>query len=251
MAFWSGETLERRLAEIVHPSDIKSIDCAAYTLKVGPEYYVTPTDLTVDPKSATLRTLAVGEAFAIPPGQFAWILTEETVTVPRHSLAFISIRARIKWKGLINISGFHVDGGFSGRLTFSVLNAGPTPIHLRRGDPTFLIWYADLDTSETKYAKAAQIPPMQLNVDALNQISGEVHSLQGLADRIRQTDKELGKRISTLERSNAVYTLISGAAVALMIGLLVQWASKGFPTIQFGDVPPAKSAPLTTGPATQ
>jgi dCTP deaminase len=235
MAFWSGETLKDRLEELFSPADPNSIDCAAYTLKVGPEYYVTPTDLSVDPKSVTLRTLSAGEAFAIPPGQFAWILTEEIVTVPTNALAFISIRARIKWKGLINISGFHVDGGFSGRLTYSVLNAGPTPIHLRRGDPTFLIWYANLDRPETSYAKATAIPPTKLNIDALNQISGEVHSLQGLADRIRSSEKELGSRITVLERSNAIYTWLAGAVMALLIGLLVQWASKGFPTIRFGE----------------
>jgi len=35
--------------------------------------------------------------------------------------------------------------GYRGRLTFSVFNAGPVPIHLKRGQPIFLIWYASLD----------------------------------------------------------------------------------------------------------
>ncbi|MBT1159642.1 deoxycytidine triphosphate deaminase [Aminobacter anthyllidis] len=228
MAFWSGETLKERLSELVNPADPECIDCAAYTLKVGPEYYVTPTDRTPDPKSVSLKTLQLGEAFAIPPGQFAWVLTHEVVTVPKNALAFISIRARIKWKGLINVSGFHVDPGFSGRLTFSVFNAGPVPIHLRHNDPTFLIWFADIDRAETDYAKAAKAPVTQLDLTALNQVAGEVYSLQGLADRIRSTEKDLSSRITALERANGVFAVAAGVVLALAAGLAVQWIVREF-----------------------
>ena len=50
----------------------------------------------------------------IPPGQFAFLLTAETVTMPDNAIAFISIKARLKFNGLINISGFHVDPGYRG-----------------------------------------------------------------------------------------------------------------------------------------
>jgi dCTP deaminase len=66
------------------------------------------------------------------------------VTVPAAAIALISIRARTKFKGLVNVSGFHVDPGYRGQLTFAVFNAGPVPIHIRRGQPIFLIWYARL-----------------------------------------------------------------------------------------------------------
>ena len=59
------------------------------------------------------------------PGQFAFLLTDEIVEVPDSAMALISIKAKIKWRGLINVSGFHVDPGFKGRLIFSVYNAGP------------------------------------------------------------------------------------------------------------------------------
>ena len=50
--------------------------------------------------------------FTIPPGQFAFLLTEEVVSVPPDALAFISIRAKTKFRGLVNVSGFHVDPGY-------------------------------------------------------------------------------------------------------------------------------------------
>ena len=143
--FWSGETLSERLNTLIAPFEPKRIDCAAYTLAVGPEVYVSPSDQTVDPATVTIRKLGDGEAFTIPPGQFAFVLTEEVVSVPADALAFISIRAKTKFRGLVNVSGFHVDPGYRGQLTFAVFNAGPVPVHLKRGQAIFLIWFASLD----------------------------------------------------------------------------------------------------------
>ena len=44
MAFWSGETILKnsRALDIIQPLDAKRIDSAAYTLRMGGEYFVTP-----------------------------------------------------------------------------------------------------------------------------------------------------------------------------------------------------------------
>lgn len=261
MAFWSGATLRERLSELVDKPDHDCIDCAAYTLKVGPEHYVTPTDRTSDSKSVSLKTLKSGEAFAIPPGQFGYVVTEEIVTVPLAALAFISIRARVKWRGLINVSGFHVDPSFSGRLTFAVFNAGPVSIHLRQGDPTFLIWFADLDRASEKDSKSAKSPVTRMDLTALNQVAGEVYSIQGLADRIRTNEKDLGARITALERANGLISVVAGAVLAIGLLLGGQWLLRQvYPTPtpviaappaagSSVDAAPAGSAPATGTPA--
>jgi dCTP deaminase len=87
-------------------------------------------------------------ALTIPAGQFALVYTDETVNIPKNVLAFISIKAKIKLKGLVNISGFHVDPGFSGRLKFSVYNAGTKPISLTYGEPCFLLWFSEFDEED-------------------------------------------------------------------------------------------------------
>ena len=183
MPFWSGPTLRSRLSEVIDKPDLNCVDCAAYTLKVGPEYYVTPNDQTSNSAEATLQQPQVGESFAIPAGQFGYVLTEEIVSIPTSAIAFISIRAKVKWKGLINVSGFHVDPGFRGRLLFAVFNAGPSSIHLRRGDPTFLIWFADLDRDSKEDSKHGGKVITQIETNAMNQVSGEIYSVQGLADK--------------------------------------------------------------------
>lgn len=200
MSFWRGETLTKKLPSLIKPFDPKAIDCAAYTLHVGNEIYISPDRKVKNPDRHTRQTLTKGEGFAIPPGQFAFLLTEETVMVPNDALAFISIKGRIKFKGLINISGFHVDPGYSGKLLFSVLNAGPRPLHLRHGQELFLIWYADLDgpTGQKKQDRGFD----GIDPELINGISGEILSLQSLSDEQRTLERQI-LRLNTL-----VYVLL-------------------------------------------
>jgi dCTP deaminase len=226
--FWSGETLRERLAPLIEPFVPERVDCAAYTLAVGPEVYVSPNDQTADPTTVTVRKLAPGDAFTIPPGQFAFLLTEEIVTVPADALAFISIRAKTKFRGLVNVSGFHVDPGYRGQLTFAVFNAGPVPIHLKRGQPIFLIWYASLDR-ETAIKKDGALH-MGIDPELITGIAGELQSFAGLSKKMKDVDKALGDRIHAVEREQTYYRVIGAIALALMVALTVNWLKDGFPS---------------------
>jgi dCTP deaminase len=201
MAFWSGETLLDKLPGLITPFNPDNIDCASYTLTIGREIYVSPTEETPDPKSTTKQLLRRGEAFCIPPGQFAFLVTEEIVTVPRNALGLISMKARIKFKGLVNVSGFHVDPGYRGQLTYSVFNAGPATVHLEQGEPCFLIWYAYLDHESNK----VKDDPIQrgLDPDRINSISGELHSLEALAKRIKSAEQSFTDRVHSVEQTLA------------------------------------------------
>ena len=55
--FWSGETLLERLEALIEPFSPGRVDCAAYTLAIGPEVYVSPNDQTADPTTVTVRKL--------------------------------------------------------------------------------------------------------------------------------------------------------------------------------------------------
>ena len=219
--FWSGETLSQRLTTLIDPFDSGRIDCAAYTLSIGPEVYVSPNDQTADPTTVSIRKLSDGEAFTIPPGQFAFLLTEEVVSVPADALAFISIRAKTKFRGLVNVSGFHVDPGYRGQLTFSVFNAGPVPVHLKRGQPTFLIWYASLDC-ETAFKKNGTthegIDPQMVTL-----VAGELQSFAGLSKKINDVDKSLRDRIHKIENKQVAFTVIGLIAVGIIVALAGTW----------------------------
>ena len=223
--FWSGETLTDRLSELVTPFDPGRVDCSAYTLTMGRELYVSPNDETQDPQSVTVRQLGNGEGFTIPPGQFAFLLSEEKVEIPNTALAFISIKAKIKWRGLINVSGFHVDPGFKGRLIFSVYNAGPVPVHLRQGQPLFLIWFASLD----RPTALARNQPVQESFppDLISGISGELQSLAGINKKIKDLDKSLTDRVHAIEREQTYYRFIAIIIVALLVAMISTWIRDG------------------------
>ena len=138
MTFWSGEKLKERMPALVSEFSEDRIDCAAYTLRMGKQYYLSASEADIGTNK--IRTLDDGDGVAIPSGQFAVLLTEERVTVPSNAIAFISMKTGFKGRGLVNVSGFHVDPGYSAPLRFAVFNAGPSTIGIKRGEDCFLIW---------------------------------------------------------------------------------------------------------------
>ena len=219
--FWSGETLGERLKILIDPFVPGRVDCASYTLAIGPEVYVSPNDQTADPTTITIRKLSDGEAFTIPPGQFAFLLTEEVVSVPADALAFISIRAKTKFRGLVNVSGFHVDPGYRGQLTFAVFNAGPVPVHLKRGQPIFLIWYASLDC-ETAIKKNVTIHK-GIDPEVVTAIAGELQSFASLSKKINDVDNALRDRVHDIEKEQTKFRVIGLIALGIVIALTGNW----------------------------
>ena len=214
--FWSSGRIKDRVEreKLIHPFREEQIDCAACHLAVGDEVYVSPDGHSAEPASVTIRKLKERECFAIPPGQFAFLVTRERVRVPRDALAFISVRAKVKFRGLVNVSGFHVDPGYDGQLTFAVFNAGPASVHLKEGDPVFLIWYADLDSGGK--AKDGDTVP-GIATDVIAGIAGQVPSYAALAKRI----DAVGERMHGIEKQQsairAVLLLVAGALLGWML----------------------------------
>jgi len=186
MTFWSSETLKQELPKLITPCNPARIAQSSYTLRIGKEIFVTK-DRHNKNSQHTKRTLTENQAFVIPPGQFSFLLTEEVVEVPDNAIAFISMKAGFKYKGLINISGFHVDPGFKGNLLFSVFNAGPSPIHLKRHEECFLIWYANLDAKDSLPRKEKGFTEIPIRI--LNQIStDEVYSVHALTEKLSEVE---------------------------------------------------------------
>jgi dCTP deaminase len=198
---------------------------------VGQEIYITPELEDVHTRSKQL--LRNNQGFSIPPGQFAFLMTEEVVRVPLYTMAFISMKATFKMKGLVNVSGFHADPGWEGPLIFAVFNAGPSPVHLHRGLPLFLIWYADLDKESAK--RKAQPGPRQIPPSTINNMTGGVNSIHVLDKRLadeaqtrRGEDDRLSNRVHDVEkaqgRNNVLLTIFITLAISV---LMMLWRSSG------------------------
>lgn len=232
MPFWSGDRLKQELPKIIDPFDPKLIDCAAYTMTVGNEVYITPHAGTFDPQATTKRQLSPKESFTIPAGQFAFLLTEEKLSFPPNILGFISMKATAKFRGLINVSGFHVDPGYDRRLVFSVFNAGPSPVHLQQGDSLFLLWIAELDQKSSEaYTRTPGYGFTEIPTGLINNIPGEIHSLQSLSKQIKDLKAETGRKFHDFDKSLFRHKVYAGIGVTLFI-LILGWAARGLlPTI--------------------
>lgn len=212
MTFWGGSRLanEGKAKKIVEPFNAKQIDCSAYELTLGPEAYVTPGQgddlrknlkIRLDAPEKNQKILlekfgwkiskksevdhkSKGGEIVIPAGQFAFLLTEEFISMPIDAMGFISLKSKPKFRGLINVSGFHVDPGFNGRLIYSVFNAGPAAIHLFRGDRLFMLWIADLSGERFEDFRRSGEGYKEIPSSLISDVSQERHSLQALSEKI-------------------------------------------------------------------
>src|SRR5688572_15004554 len=229
MAYLGSEKLKALIKDqkVIEPDpDLGRVNCGAYELSLGNEVFRTDSK---DKKKEFLSQPK--EQVTINPGQFALLLTYEIVNIPTDKIAFISIKAGIKLKGLINVSGFHVDPGFRGNLVFSVYNAGSSPISLLKGEPCFLIWFAELELSKdetTSYERGSHEHKNQDTIptkyiDAL--IAGELASPNVLLEKINSNQTTLENKISVVDEKKKLNEYLFKTILGLLIilGIKLLW----------------------------
>jgi dCTP deaminase len=175
---------------------------ASYDLRIGDEVFLSEKRV---PKRLSDRDPYV----VLPPGQFALVKTFEKVRIPKEYVALISIRSRLKFQGLINISGFHVDPTYEGHLIFSVQNVGPNDIRLEYREPAFMIMWAKLSTP---YNEPKVRPPGydRITLDMMAQLGGPSVTLGSLQKKV----DELSLRLK-------IYGGFAIAALLAVLGLLL------------------------------
>jgi dCTP deaminase len=224
MAFLGNEELKKLLnaSDVIPDYNPTRIKNGAYEMSLGSQVFQT------DSNPRSVKELKENDKIEIKPGQFALLLTKEYVKIPHDKIAFISIKAGIKFKGLVTVSGFHVDPGCEGNLLFSVYNAGPSNIVLSNGTAYFPIWFAELKEKQDykgSHEKQTKIPDEP--IEALSQ--GELASPNVLSKRLDDNNLVIDKRISVLERdqkaNNYIAVTAIGIAVAILLKFIFDWTA--------------------------
>jgi dCTP deaminase len=175
-----------------------SVKESSYDLRLGEEFYVVG-------KRAPER-LSVKEPYvSLPPGQFAVLTCYEILHLPKEVMAFISLRNRFKMQGLVNVSGFHVDPTFKGRLVFAVQNVGPNDVRLKYKEPTFTIFFADVDGNKT----SSRDVPTRLGITLPD------------VQQLGASSITLAKLKKDIDSLRTVLLVYAPFAVALVIALIV------------------------------
>jgi dCTP deaminase len=226
MTFWSGETLLRSGKDLIEPFNEKQIDCNAYTLRMGDQYYRTSDGHQKHSGQQKRTFLGSNESFLIPPGQFAFLLSKEIVKIPNSAMAFISMRTGIKFQGLINVSGFHVDPGYNGNLIYAVYNASPSPIELAENEVVFKIWFCTLDqTSAFPFVKKPDEGLHEITSDMVRGMNKEILSLQNLGKKIADQQPTID-HLYFIWR--AIVIIVIGSFIVTFLSLLYPGISNVF-----------------------
>lgn len=217
MSFWNSEKLiqRQRRRKLIEPFKESFVKHGAYELSLGSEVF-----LTSEPTGAK-KTLNPDEQLVIPPGQFGLLLTGEEVAIPDDAIAFISIRFGIKQRGLINVSGFHVDPGFSGVLKFAVYNAGSQNIVLSQGERVFIIWFSDLSDATLDGYDGEHAKQRNITSEDVMQLHGEVASPAALKKQIDDLKSEYDRRLSVFEEKISTWKQITIAVLTGLIALFL------------------------------
>lgn len=209
--FLSGDIIAEDGGAWINPFDPERVDGAAYTMRIGDEAFVSPESRdTREP--GLLQRLNQGAPIVIPPGQFAYLTTREFVSLPHDFLGFINMKSGLKNSGLVNVSGFHVDPGYKGKLLFAVFNAGPQAVTVRCDQPTFLIWFARLDGATEKYARKKS-GFRAIDTELMGLLPSETASVNSLNRRMDQLDR----RLFYVTTGVALVSSVLGAIVGALI----------------------------------
>ncbi|MGI9363270.1 MAG: dCTP deaminase domain-containing protein [Parasphingorhabdus sp.] len=222
MTFWSTATIRKRVFNEKLISDYHEdrVNRASYTLRMGSQAYVSPEMRATAATGRPITTLDKCTNCTIPPGQFGFLLTEETIRVPDNAIAFISVRARFKFMGLVNVSGFHVDPGWNDKLIFAVFNGGPSPVTVSRGQELFHIWFADLDT-EAGEVKPTTLKEAGIGSDVINGLGDQLVSMVSLENRVKEMEAAQSKIMSSKQILIALGITFSAAAVTIAVNLFM------------------------------
>jgi dCTP deaminase len=130
------------------------------------------------------------------------------------------MRAGLKFKGLINVSGFHVDPGWEGRLVFGVYNAGPKTLMLERGQELFLIVFGSLDRPSNITYPGSNHNRLGIKLEWAEGMAGQVFSpmaLQRQMLEIQQTQRSLTTDLADIKGRGRTW---DGVIITLGLGFV-------------------------------
>ena len=201
--FWSSETLRQLLPDLIEHYEPERVKHCSYEMCLGDAAYVTNRFGSSLEQQELDINLDMQDRVVIPPGQFALLITEEKIRIPDNALGFISIRSGAKLRGLVNVSGFHVDPGYEGKLIFGVFNAASSDIVISRGQNIFLLWYASLDSRTKDNYIGEHQGRTGIRDDEIMNLHGPAYNPTALAARLKTIEDldpvSLEARVRSLE----------------------------------------------------
>lgn len=194
----------------IEPFEKDSLKGASYDLSIGGEALVSNRDEKV-------ILTPTGGSLKLEAGDFALVLTRESVKLPLNIAGSIGMRSSLARSGLILLHGMQVDPGWAAHLRFGLFNASPRKITLDYGDDICMVEFHRLAGMATKTPPRnedlikGRIPDSDKQF--LRQL--ETTSLSTLAQEMRT----MSLNVSALAKQNKI---IIPALIAIVVGIVIQ-----------------------------
>ncbi|MFW2503475.1 dCTP deaminase domain-containing protein [Clostridium diolis] len=184
----------------------------SYDLRLGNEAFITSQECP--------KILKDSDPYiTIKPGEFGLLITHERLQVPCDVMGFISVKFTYKKKGLINISGFHVDPRYEGKIIFSVYNAGPSDILLKYREPVFMIFFEKIGDEKSESDRKNCERCGKDFKEGCKIIKGYDHIPASMVSEIRGQSVSLANNNQKIERLEDQLKLYGGIAIGLILTL--------------------------------
>ena len=162
-------------------SKASQVQPASLDLTVGRIFRPTKKRLKLSsrPESSQEETLRSGHTVIVE--------TLERLEMPSAIGAFGFPPARVSQNGILMTNPGHVDPGFSGRLSFTLVNMGREDFPLRKGDPICTLLFFKLDQLPVRdYSQRPPVSPPEVKVETLNKLSPDFLDFEGKARGIAE-----------------------------------------------------------------
>ena len=121
----------------------ENIQSCSYDLRLGSQYYYHE---KINSRKVNISKLEDGDVLSIPPHAICYVITEETVNMPKNLTASISLSFGLINKGVMLAAQPPYDPGYKGKTVALLHNLSDESISIRRGDHILNMVFSELDT---------------------------------------------------------------------------------------------------------
>ncbi|MBM3330991.1 hypothetical protein FJY68_03960 [candidate division WOR-3 bacterium] len=205
MAVFSDKTIKRLCAAptlLVEPYDVNLVKPASYDLSVGDQFRIGKRDGKLGQR---------GASFSIPSNEVAFVITEQTLTMPCDAAASVSICHSLLKQGVILAAQSQIDPGYKGKVVALLYNFSNKSVKLKRGEHLVTIEFRKLDdTPDSTYSGTYQ------NLDSIEKFAQEPIDSSLLSLR-----REIGGLQKTFYRALPLILSAISVAVAVITVILM------------------------------
>ncbi|WP_424947495.1 dCTP deaminase [Candidatus Spongiihabitans sp.] len=202
----------------IEPFDAAQIQPASYDLRIGPVAAVSSIHGKVDVEANGFLEMT--------PGDFAIVVSEETITLDNQHTGRFGLRSKWARKGLIATTGPQIDPGFTGRLNIGLTNLTSKNIALSHLDDFLTVEFHKLsEPAKVPYSGVYQNQSSLSNEDLETVLEREVMSLSEMNTTLRALTASVNgmeKAIASIERSISSMRWFVGAGIGSMgVGIAI------------------------------